>query len=215
MSHEDGIVEVKSAVQNLDIKGTTEGEENKDETTLSDLEKAKADVPKEVECEVKDLSLPQKEECKEVDDAEEIIPLEKKNSENKNPATGAEASKKNKKKKKKAAPATSEEADKKGEGVKKEVLGEIDDNQGENAAEVEVVCSFCKKPNPIKRCSKRHPKCLKKLFCSETCEALAHEDKKAAAVKKQAASKAAAAKKATKVKNWKNTDSGQFWWHDQ
>ena len=86
-----------------------QGEENKDETTLSDLEKAKADVPKEVECEVKDLSLPQKEECKEVDDTEEIIPLEKKNSENKNPATGAEASNKNKKKKKKAAPATSEE----------------------------------------------------------------------------------------------------------
>ena len=86
-----------------------QGEENKDETTLSDLEKAKADVPKEVECEVKDLSLPQKEECKEVDDAEEIIPLEKKNFENKNPATGAEASKKNKKKKKKAAPATSED----------------------------------------------------------------------------------------------------------
>merc|ERR1719370_958947 len=59
------------------------------------------------------------------------------------------------------------------------------------------------------------PSGLKKMFCSETCEALAHEDKKAAAVKKQAASKAAAAKKATKVKNWKNTDSGQFWWHDQ
>ena len=89
---------------------------------------------------------------------------------------------------------------------------------------------------------------------TQTCEALAHEDKKAATVKKQAASKAAAgnsltlssivtlivevlmfagkaslnslpdiihylcsvsAKKATKVKNWKNTDSGQFWWHDQ
>merc|ERR1712037_763994 len=130
-------------------------------------------------------------------------------SENKNPATGAEAAKKNKKKKKKkAAPATSEEAEKKGEEVK-EVLGEIDDNKGENAAEVEIVCSFCKKPNPTKRCSKRHPKCLKKMFCSETCEALAHEDKKAAAVKKQAA------RKANKVKNWKNTDSGQFWWHDQ
>merc|ERR1719234_1313491 len=94
----------------------------------------------------------------------------------------------------------------------KEVLGEIDDNKRENAAEVETGCSYCKKPNPMKRCSKRHPKCLKKMYCSETCEALAHEDKKAAAVKKQAASKAAAAKKASKVKNWKNTDSGQFWW---
>jgi len=213
MSCQDGIVEVKEEMQNLNIKGTAKGGENKYEAIESNLERGKADVAKEVvESEGKDLSLPPKDECKE-----SSITEEEENSENKNPTTGSEAAKKNKKKKKKAAPATSDEAvDKKGDEVKKEVLGEIvNNNEGENAAEVEIVCAFCKKPNPTKRCSKRHPKCLKKLFCSETCEALAHEDKKAAAVKKQAASKAAAAKKATKVKNWKNTDSGQFWWHDQ
>ena len=88
-------------------------------------------MPKEVvESERKDLSLPPKDECKESSVAEE-----KENSENKNPTTGTEASKKNKKKKKKAAPATSEEAvDKKGDEVKKEVLGEIVEE--ENAAEV-------------------------------------------------------------------------------
>jgi len=202
-------VEMKEVMQNLDIKETAEGGKNKDGATEPELL-----AEKEVEFEIKDLPLPPKDECKEVIAAKEVIPLDKEDSENKNPASSAEASKKNKKKKKKAAPATSEEVDKTEEEVKKEVLGEID-NKGENAVEVEIVCSFCKKPNPIKRCSKRHPKCLKKMFCSETCEALAHEDKKAAAVKKQAASKAAAAKKATKVKNWKNTDSGQFWWHDQ
>ena len=78
------------------------------------------------------------------------------------------------------------------------------------------VCAFCKKAGPTKRCSKRHQKCLPKMFCNETCEALAHEDKKSAVAKKEA-SKAIAAKKKTsqKIKNWKNTDSGQFWWHDQ
>merc|ERR1719362_2036086 len=168
----------------------------------------------------KNLSPPQKEVFKKGNSPEEGAPLEEENSENKNPTSAAEASKKNKKKKKKAAPATSEDIGKREGGGEeseeaKEVLGEVDDNKGENAAEVEIGCSFCKEPNPMKRCGKRHPKCLKKMFCSETCEVLAHEDKKAAAVKKQAASKAAAAKKATKVKNWKNTDSGQFWWHDQ
>ena len=111
-----------------------QGAESKDGATESDLEREKADV----ESQGKDLSLPQKDECKEVNVAEEIIPLEKENSENKNPATGAEAAKKNKKKKKKkAAPATSEEAEKKAEEVKG-VLGEIDDNKGENAAEVKL-----------------------------------------------------------------------------
>ena len=81
------------------------------------------------------MPLPPKDECKDVHAAEEIVPLDKEDSENKNPASSAEASKKNKKKKKKAAPATSEEVDKKEEEVKKEVLGEID-NRGENAAEV-------------------------------------------------------------------------------
>ena len=115
-----------------------QGGEKRDGTNESNLETENADVLKEVvEAVGNDLSLPQKDELKGVC-AEEKIALENENSENKNPSTGAEASKKNKKKKKKAAPAPSEEAgDKKEEEVKKAVLGEIDDNKkGENAAEV-------------------------------------------------------------------------------
>ena len=66
------------------------------------------------------------------------------NSENTNPS---EASKKNKKKKKKPAPATAEEIGKKVDVVEKkedvkEVLGEIGDNGGENATEVNVIIFF-------------------------------------------------------------------------
>ena len=42
--------------------------------------------------------------------------------------------------------------------------------------------------------------------------------RKTALVKKEAGKATAAAlkkKAGTKIKNWKNTDSGQFWWHDQ
>merc|ERR1712209_73798 len=83
-----------------------------------------------------------------------------------------------------------------GEG--KKILGEINLNKEESTTEVveEIVCAFCKKPNPTKRCSKRHPKCLKKMFCNETCEALAHEDRKTAVAKKEANNVAAAKKKA-------------------
>jgi len=200
MSSSDAVVEVKEAMTNLDLKEKAKVE------TGSDTDAVKVVLEK---------AMPQDEKAPEEKKPELNISGE--NSENMNPS---EASKKNKKKKKKPAPATAEEIGKKVDVVEKkedvkEVLGEIGDNGGENATEVEMGCSYCKKPNPAKRCSKRHPKCLKKMFCNETCESLAHEDKKAAAVKKQAASKAAAAKKATKVKNWKNTDSGQFWWHDQ
>ena len=95
-------------------------------------------------------------------------------------------------------------------------LQEIEKNQPENEENEGPVCAFCKKTGPTKRCSKRHQKCLAKMFCNETCESLAHEDKKAALVKKEANKAVAAKKKASqKVKNWKNTDSGQFWWHDQ
>ena len=96
------------------------------------------------------------------------------------------------------------------------VLQEIENNQPETEETEGPVCAFCKKTGPVKRCSKRHQKCLAKMFCNETCESLAHEDKKAALVKKEANKAVAAKKKASqKVKNWKNTDSGQFWWHDQ
>merc|ERR1711997_899084 len=119
--------------------------------------------------------------------------------------------KKGKNKKKSKAPAKIQEEESGG------VLKEDDENQPPPApVEVGPVCAFCKKTGPVKRCSKRHQKCLAKMFCNETCESLAHEDKKAALVKKEANKAVAAKKKASqKVKNWKNTDSGQFWWHDQ
>eukprot|EP00092_Neocalanus_flemingeri_P073509 GFUD01090712.1.p3 GENE.GFUD01090712.1~~GFUD01090712.1.p3 ORF type:complete len:172 (-),score=70.45 GFUD01090712.1:59-574(-) len=125
-------------------------------------------------------------------------------------STTAAAKKKNKKKKKKDKPTEAETAPEKESTEEPKVLGEISGN-----ATDEKLCAFCKKAGPIKRCSKRHAKCLPKLFCNETCEALAHEDKKAAVAKKEASKVAAAKNKGTKVKNWKNTDSGQFWWHDQ
>ena len=161
MSNEDGTlkeVEVKEALENLKIieagkvdipikviisqfckSKNFQGGENTEEAT--NTEKAE---PKEVVPQEKNLSPPQKEVFKEGNTPEEGAPLEEENSENKNPTSAAEASKKNKKKKKKAAPATSEDIGKKGEGVEKkedakEVLGEIDDNKGENAAEVKLL----------------------------------------------------------------------------
>ena len=38
-------------------------------------------------------------------------------------------------------------------------------------------CDYCHKPQPTRRCIKRHPKCMKKLFCNESCEELAHKKK--------------------------------------
>ena len=120
---------------------------------------------------------------------------------------------KGKKKSKVGSEKNSEEQEEKSEAT---VLQEIEKNQPENEENEGPVCAFCKKTGPTKRCSKRHQKCLAKMFCNETCESLAHEDKKAALVKKEAHKAVAAKKKASqKVKNWKNTDSGQFWWHDQ
>jgi hypothetical protein len=55
-------------------------------------------------------------------------------------------------------------------------LGERDEN-GEEADPLS--CCYCRKPNPSKRCSKRHPKCIKKLYCNETCETLSHKKKEA------------------------------------
>ena len=52
---------------------------------------------------------------------------------------------------------------------------EVDDDESkENVANT---CNFCKKEGPTKRCSKRHPKCLKKLFCNSSCEEQAHKKK--------------------------------------
>merc|ERR1712217_506523 len=61
------------------------------------------------------------------------------------------------------------------------------DENGENEEGKENMntCNFCNKENPSKRCSKRHPKCIKKLFCNTTCEELAHKKKAAAGASKK------------------------------
>ena len=85
----------------------------------------------------------------------------------------------------------------------KPVLGEKDANveiSDENS------CGFCKKSDPTKRCSKRHPKCLKKMFCNETCEIAAHKKKEDPI----AAAKAAAKKAAEKKKKGKSKKENNF-----
>ena len=130
--------------------------------------------------------------------------------------TAEKADKKKKKGKKKSKVGSAKNPEEQEEKSEATVPQEIEKNQPENEENEGPVCAFCKKTGPTKRCSKRHQKCLAKMFCNETCESLAHEDKKAALVKKEANKAVAAKKKASqKVKNWKNTDSGQFWWHDQ
>jgi len=60
---------------------------------------------------------------------------------------------------------------------KEESKTSIEDSKGEIK---EGGCEFCHKENPKKRCSKRHPKCLKFMFCDEVCEKRSHQKKKAA-----------------------------------
>ena len=86
------------------------------------------------------------------------------------------------------------------------------ENQENNPVAAGPACALCKKPDPKKRCSKRHPKCLTKMFCNETCESLAHEAKKSTGAKKETKPKTAATKKkgGKSAKDWKNTDSGQM-----
>ena len=131
-------------------------------------------------------------------------------TENEIPVNEDKPKKSKKKNKSKAAKNKEEEEDK--------VTSEdpVDEENQENS-EVGPVCAFCKKPGPTKRCNKKcFKKCMTKIFCNETCVDLAHQDKKAAVAKIEAKKVAAAKKKSsTKIKNWKNTDSGQFWWHDQ
>eukprot|EP00092_Neocalanus_flemingeri_P008775 GFUD01009448.1.p1 GENE.GFUD01009448.1~~GFUD01009448.1.p1 ORF type:complete len:139 (-),score=53.57 GFUD01009448.1:77-451(-) len=96
------------------------------------------------------------------------------------------------------------EGDKLEEKEKKTVLGEKDVNTEESE---EVSCGFCKKLGPTKRCGKRHPKCLKKLFCNETCETAAHKKKEDPAT---TAAKVAAKKAADKKKKAKSKKEGNF-----
>ena len=142
------------------------------------------------------------------------IASEQKENSGEGDVTADKADKKKRKGKKKSKVGSAKNPEQ--EKCEASVLQEIEKNQPETVETEGPVCAFCKKTGPSKRCSKRHQKCLAKMFCNETCESLAHEDKKAALVKKEANKAVAAKKKASqKVKNWKNTDSGQFWWHDQ
>ena len=88
------------------------------------------------------------------------------------------------------------------------VLSEKDTNTSpENG---ETGCCYCKKTGPTKRCAKRHPKCIKKLFCNETCEQMAHKKKEDPnAVPKPDIKKADAKKKKSKGKK-ENGHYGEF-----
>ena len=89
------------------------------------------------------------------------------------------------------------------EPEEKSVLGENNANNIETSEEKS--CDFCKKSDPTKRCSKRHPKCLTKMFCNETCELGAHKKKEdPTAAAKVAAKKAADKKKKAKAKKENN-----------
>ena len=143
MSSSDAVVEVKEAMTNLDLK-----EKAKVEAKIAmmlKLDVAKHDFQVETGSDtdavkvVLEKAMPQDEKAPEEKKPELNISGE--NSENMNPS---EAPKKNKKKKKKPAPATAEEIGKKVDVVEKkedvkEVLGEIGDNGGENATEVNVI----------------------------------------------------------------------------
>ena len=116
-----------------------------------------------------------------------------------------------------------------------EALKEVDLNKEKEDGD--PTCDFCKKPNPTKRCSKRHARCLKKMFCDKVCETSGHlkekkkgseeEEKKAvededegdksassseagkaaAKAKKKKARKAALASKREKGSEWINCAS--------
>merc|ERR1712083_496956 len=86
-------------------------------------------------------------------------------------------------------------------------------DQDENTTAV-VTCAFCKKASPTKRCSKRHPKCLKKMFCNEACETQSHKKKDTGAVKPASMTAKVAAKK-KKAKKENRSDFGAMWWLNQ
>ena len=143
------------------------------------------------------------EALKLADDTDNVEPddsgtLKESTLENINGDNNVADKKKNKKKKKKDKPApppdTATETESPTSLDGPAVLGEVNENITD-----EKVCAFCNKTGPTKRCSKRHPKCLPKMFCNDSCEAFAHEDKKAALVKKEKAKVAAAKKKGMNI----------------
>merc|ERR1712062_191054 len=94
--------------------------------------------------------------------------------------------------------------------VEKECAGVLAAKDG-NSLEVERQCSHCKKSKPSKRCTKRHMKCLQKIFCNDTCEMLSHkkkEDANAENTKTENTKKVEAKKKKTKEKKKENIKHG-------
>ena len=85
------------------------------------------------------------------------------------------------------------------------------EEKDKNIFESELVCSHCKKSKPSKRCTKRHTKCLQKIFCNDTCEMLSHkkkEDANAENTKTENTKKVEAKKKKTKEKKKENIKHG-------
>jgi len=111
--------------------------------------------------------------------------------------------KKNKKKKKKVVE-NEENVEVKQEDEKEQV------DQDLITEAKEPVCAHCGLKGPVKRCSKRHPKCMKKMFCNESCETFAH---------KVAKPLAAATGNTDPVKKKKKKKIGErptteFWWNN-
>ena len=96
------------------------------------------------------------------------------------------------------------------EQAKVECVGVLEEKD-KNILERELVCSHCKKSKPSKRCTKRHMKCLQKIFCNDTCEMLSHkkkEDANAENTKTENTKKVEAKKKKTKEKKKENIKHG-------
>ena len=126
---------------------------------------------------------------------------------------------------------------KKNQPAMEKALQQLDLNQEkekEVEAEAVVVCAHCNRSNPSKRCSKRHAKCMKKMFCDDVCEKGAHKVKPLPATipeqdqeerdpntksteadaeaKAKAKAKAKKARKAAKTKS--GGGDGEFWWNN-
>lgn len=110
-----------------------------------------------------------------------------------------------------------------------EALKEVDLNTKKDHPE--MACAYCSKPNPTKRCSKRHGKCMKKMFCDKSCETADHrpkktessseatpetEDEQTAKMKEEQEKAEKAKKKKAKKAAMaaKKQGDGQFWWNN-
>jgi len=145
---------------------------------------------------VAEEEVPEKTAIDQINDGVEKVVLTTENQNSK---------KKNKKKKKKAAAVENEE--------NVEVKQEEEKEQADKDLITETkepVCAHCGLKGPVKRCSKRHPKCMKKMFCNESCETFAH---------KVAKPLAAATGNTDPVKKKKKKKIGErptteFWWNN-